>query len=426
MQGMFYIGDALVDPAARQISRGDVRRRLSPKAMAVLMALVAAEGRVLNRAALLDAAWPEVTVGEEVLTHAIAEIRRALGDDSRAPRFVETVHKSGYRLLTVPRSTGALQTAVSEIDPFAVVDGGAPLGDWRAAAPAIPANDEIFDLQDYALYLRACDLFGRGGRRNLHAAASLFYRLVEARPQFAAGYSGLARTLVFVDLYFGPAEDCLAKALDLSEAAVRIDPRASDSHAARGLALAQSGDIPGANRSFVTAIGLRPDSAETHLLLGHAAFTWGDEALSAAMLERAAHLQGEDFHSLVLAAKVRHCLGDEDGARADAAKALTRIDAHLRAHPGDFRALCGKARVLVEMGRPDEGIELVQPLLRQDDSMNYYLACMLARAGEVPLALDLLEEIVDTGWRNTELMRRDNDFAPLRREARFRRLAAAA
>ena len=97
---MFRLGEWSVDPATRRLSRGEQEMRLTPKAMAVLAALHAAKGQVLSRSELLDRVWPDVTVGEEVLTHAIAEIRRALDDKAREPQYVETVHKSGYRLLT--------------------------------------------------------------------------------------------------------------------------------------------------------------------------------------------------------------------------------------------------------------------------------------------------------------------------------------
>ncbi len=96
---MFRVGEWLVDPATRRISGGSQVMRLSPKAMGVLTALHHSEGSVVTRSALLDAVWPEVTVGEEVLTHAIAEIRKAFGDSRRHPRYIETVQKSGYRLL---------------------------------------------------------------------------------------------------------------------------------------------------------------------------------------------------------------------------------------------------------------------------------------------------------------------------------------
>ena len=421
-EGLFCIGDAVIDPAARQITRGHHRHRLSLKAMRVLLALVAAQGRVLSRAELLDIAWPGVTVGEEVLTHAIAEIRRRLGDDSRAPRHIETVHKSGYRLISPPRAADRLNEAMSGL--AAEAEGALHLGAAppESSARAILDDDGDFDLEGYALYLTASGLFDRGGKSNLQAAAQLFSRLVETKPLYGPGHAGLARTLTFIDLYFGPAGDARARALAHSETALRIAPDSAEAHAARGLVLARAGDRRRAHRSFGAAIRLRPDAADTHLLLGHAGFAWGDFALSAVMLERAARLQPDDFHSLALAAKARRGIGDLEGARADAARAKTRIDAHLLAYPDDFRALCGAARASLELGAKDDALALIEPLLRHEDPMHYYLASFLAQVGEAPPALERLEMIVDCGWRNPGLLRRDPELESLRREPRYRRL----
>ena len=99
----FALGTWQVDALGRRLTHLQDRCRptvrLSNKANKVLMALVEAEGQVVTREALLDSAWPDVVVGEEVLTHAIAELRRALGDSPRMPQYIETVHKAGYRLL---------------------------------------------------------------------------------------------------------------------------------------------------------------------------------------------------------------------------------------------------------------------------------------------------------------------------------------
>ncbi len=95
---MFRLGAWTIDPALRQISDGSATTRLSPKAMAVLEALGRNGCAVMSRAELLDEVWAGVTVGEEVLTHAIAELRRAFGDSARNPQIVETVHRAGYRL----------------------------------------------------------------------------------------------------------------------------------------------------------------------------------------------------------------------------------------------------------------------------------------------------------------------------------------
>lgn len=96
------LGDALIDIPSRRVVSGGVEHRLSPKAIGVLMALSEAEGRVVSREDLLNIVWPDVHVGEEVLTQAVAELRRALGDKARQPQYVETISKQGYRLLVLP------------------------------------------------------------------------------------------------------------------------------------------------------------------------------------------------------------------------------------------------------------------------------------------------------------------------------------
>ncbi len=96
---MLNIGAWIFEPASRRLVAGRTERRLSPKAAHILAALAETPRQVWSRDALLERVWPRVHVGEEVLTHAIAELRKALGDDFRRPAYVETVHKSGYRLL---------------------------------------------------------------------------------------------------------------------------------------------------------------------------------------------------------------------------------------------------------------------------------------------------------------------------------------
>lgn len=95
---MFMLGAWSVDPLSREVTDGTSTTRLSPKAMGVLTALDQADGQVVSRTELLDQVWAGVTVGEEVLTHAIAELRRAFKDSARAPKIIETVHRAGYRL----------------------------------------------------------------------------------------------------------------------------------------------------------------------------------------------------------------------------------------------------------------------------------------------------------------------------------------
>jgi Tol biopolymer transport system component/DNA-binding winged helix-turn-helix (wHTH) protein len=72
---------------------------LEPKALQLLIFLVENRGRLLEKQQLLDAVWGELSVTENALTRAITLLRRALGDDIKQPRFIETVPTLGYRFI---------------------------------------------------------------------------------------------------------------------------------------------------------------------------------------------------------------------------------------------------------------------------------------------------------------------------------------
>src|SRR5215475_13061257 len=78
---------------------GDRLLDLPPKPFAVLRHLVQHAGRLVTKAQLLDAVWADTVVSESVLTTCIRDLRRALADSSRAPRYIETVHRRGFRFV---------------------------------------------------------------------------------------------------------------------------------------------------------------------------------------------------------------------------------------------------------------------------------------------------------------------------------------
>jgi DNA-binding winged helix-turn-helix (wHTH) protein len=86
----------LVDSETRQLTRGGDEIHLSPKAFAVLCALLEKRPTVVPKSDLLGQVWPDVFVVEGNLNVLVGEIRRALGDDPQEPRFIRTVHGVGY------------------------------------------------------------------------------------------------------------------------------------------------------------------------------------------------------------------------------------------------------------------------------------------------------------------------------------------
>jgi len=88
-----------LDLANQCLWRGQQIIKLRPKAFATLNYLAARAGQLVTKEELLRAVWPETFVGEAVLKVTIRQLRSALDDDSKSPRFIETAHRRGYRFI---------------------------------------------------------------------------------------------------------------------------------------------------------------------------------------------------------------------------------------------------------------------------------------------------------------------------------------
>jgi TolB-like protein/DNA-binding winged helix-turn-helix (wHTH) protein/Tfp pilus assembly protein PilF len=94
----FALGEWLVSPALNQVSRNGNNTRVEPKSMQVLVFLAEHPG-VVAKDQVLSAVWPDVFVSDDVLSGCISALRKALEDNARRPQIIETIPKSGYRLL---------------------------------------------------------------------------------------------------------------------------------------------------------------------------------------------------------------------------------------------------------------------------------------------------------------------------------------
>ena len=72
---------------------------LRPKTFAVLVYLVTHAGQLVTKEALFDAIWPETAVGDGVLKTSMNELRKALGETAKAPQWIATVYRRGYRFV---------------------------------------------------------------------------------------------------------------------------------------------------------------------------------------------------------------------------------------------------------------------------------------------------------------------------------------
>lgn len=99
----FRLGDWTVEPGRLALECGGEERHLEPKAMDMLVFLAAHAGETVTRETLAREIWPGTYGSDEAISRIISLLRSQLGDNSRKPRYIETIPKTGYRLLIHPQ-----------------------------------------------------------------------------------------------------------------------------------------------------------------------------------------------------------------------------------------------------------------------------------------------------------------------------------
>jgi Tol biopolymer transport system component/DNA-binding winged helix-turn-helix (wHTH) protein len=129
-------GDVYVDFSRIAVKRGGKAVDLEPKVFDVLRFLIAHRDRLVTKEELLENVWPRTFVAPNALTRAVAQLRKALGDDADQPRYIETVAKRGYRFVAPVVIDG---DAAAQITP-AVASGRPSRRRFRMAVIALAAT----------------------------------------------------------------------------------------------------------------------------------------------------------------------------------------------------------------------------------------------------------------------------------------------
>jgi len=103
------------DDTAFRLSTDGVPIPLEPKALRLLLYLLHNDGRLVRKQELLDAVWADAAVTESALTRSIGLLRKTLDDDSREPRFIETVPTAGYRFIAQVELAPSLQPSAEAV-----------------------------------------------------------------------------------------------------------------------------------------------------------------------------------------------------------------------------------------------------------------------------------------------------------------------
>ncbi len=239
-------------------------RRLTPKTMSVLLELALRSGETIARDELLEAVWPNTCPTPEVLTQAIKELRKAFQDDQKAPNYIETVPKIGYRLLKQPIWSEVSEPAIATPEgAVAIVETREPkpellVAQWPAPAKIgnfAPLSKRVFAVSLLVVIIACAVFLGLYGNQSTHNAE-----------RTAQGTAELAlRTIVAAN------SDKLSQ-IKKSYRQLSSTPGAERNPviSSNGAWLAYSTEVEGHNRVWVRDLAtanaqrLTADSAQTH------------------------------------------------------------------------------------------------------------------------------------------------------------------
>lgn len=266
--------------------------RLEPKAIAVLSALINAEGGVVSKQALFESAWPNAVVTDDALLRVISQLRKTFGDSARAPRYIATIPKRGYQLIPaatpIEQSTpkpGANKHPSGSTSRYLIstliAAGIASFGIvWWAIDNNSSTDPNGIELRQQLD--RADDYYHQMRQADNEMAIALYEQTIASYPDSADALAGLANGLVqrilrWSELSPKEQQDAMELALKegtfeseqaratlnranaLAQRAVEMDPTSARARKALGFVFTAQNRLEAAQAQYQMAIEIDPN-----------------------------------------------------------------------------------------------------------------------------------------------------------------------
>ncbi len=276
-------------------------------------------------------------------------------------------------------------------------------------------------IEAYEYFLKGVELYHQ---LDVWESKIMFEKAIKIDPSYAPAHAGLSDVFAQIYEWHGGGITDLALAESHSVKALSLSPNMAESHSSYGLVLSLHKRDNEAEKEFIEAIRLNPNSYDAYYRYGRFSFSRGDIEKSADMFLKASQVRQEDFQSLLLLAQSINILGNNQEIDA-LGEGLTRVRKHLEFNPTDRRALSLGATALMDNGEKEEARKWIKKALElypDDGGVIFNGAGLYAKDGNIEKAISLLEIAVDKGWGSKEWIEQDQDYDPLRNEPRFKAL----
>lgn len=355
-------------------------QRLEPKVMDLLCLLAQEPGRVWSREQLLAALWPGLVVGDDSLARTVSKLRQALEDDAKAPRWIETIAKRGYRWIGAPTAAvraqpGAEKTTaeresanrsdlegvptqaqVSESDA-ARTPSATPVSEHQVGLPrrwtgrlamgaavmltmgllgllwhsqtSLKRSSQTAPTTDTSrLLARADDYYFQFSRADNEAALELYQRVLGMDPEHPIALAGLANALTQRAIRWptAPGPDAVEF--------TRLSDARRSGHLDREPALSQ---LRRARQLAESAVAHAPESAAAYKALGLVASAQGELVQGLQAHQRAVALDPQAWPAMINLADVLEQLERADEALPWFERAYAAMEMEYARNPAQVR-----------------------------------------------------------------------------------------
>ncbi|GAB3013080.1 winged helix-turn-helix domain-containing protein [Bowmanella dokdonensis] len=290
----FNLGEWRISPQQNRVSNKHDHRSLEHTPMQLLLFLAANPGSIISKGELLDHIWAGKVVGEEVLTVAISQIRKALDDKPRHPRFIKTIPGRGYQLIMTPhqQTTRARLPGLFRLLALAGSALGILLWLWIDHRPQPRYPNEALQAYQQGRYL-----LSQQREASVRAALTRFDQALALAPEMGEARWGKVQGQLALD---NPPD--IGLLITELQRAVEQSPDFAPAHLSLAqLLFTRRWDFAGAGRHFRQALELDGSDPLTHFLYSQFLLAQGRFEPAMTHVRRYVELSPEQYAAPVVA-----------------------------------------------------------------------------------------------------------------------------
>lgn len=281
--------------------------------------------------------------------------------------------------------------------------------------PRSTKNDEA-----HQLYLQAREYRASGKSVHHREIIRLCRRAAELDPGYARAWALLAVCQTLLGFDAAPGED----GAEATEKALGLDPNLAEAHAVKGRLLVGAGRAAEAKGEIERALQLDAASYDVNAAAARYFISTKRYSEAIAHLARCEAAQESDVWAAGMALQCYEARSDNAGVRKAAEHAMQRIEKILAADPAHADALGFGVTALIRLGKSVKALDWAERALQaspDNKNLRYNMACAMVQMGRFDRAIELLEPIAETAIRpSIEWFKVDTDLDPIRRSPRFK------